>query len=392
MKIKNICLIADGYPSEDRVVNAFVENLVNEFIDQGINCVVIAPQSLTKALIRMHKLLPSKRSRKTTQGNEVTIFSPKYFSFTCRKILNINLAKLTLRHFRKAAEKVFKKIQKEIKFDVVYGHFIFESGIVANYLGQKYQIPSFFAYGENTTYTIDYLGSHETKKLLEGVKGAVSVSTENKNVLLKNDIVSEAKVSVFPNAINSAIFFQKDKLQLRKKYGIDQNIFIVAFVGRFLPVKGPDRLASAIAKIDHQDVYSFFIGTGPVEPNCSNILFKGSLEHSLISDYLSMADVFVLPTLAEGCCNAIIEAMACGLPIVSSNLSFNDDILDSSNSIRIDSLDIDKISAAIDTLYNDVNLRLELSAGALKTAEKLNITNRAKNIIQYMEERISDND
>ena len=50
MSLKKICVIADGYPSEHRVVNAFVETLVNEIVDQGVECCVIAPQSISNYL------------------------------------------------------------------------------------------------------------------------------------------------------------------------------------------------------------------------------------------------------------------------------------------------------------------------------------------------------
>ena len=104
---------------------------------------------------------------------------------------------------------------------------------------------------------------------------------------------------------------------------------------------------------------------------------------------LSAADVFVLPTLSEGCCNAIIEAMACGLPIISSNLPFNDDILWDDNSIRIDPMNIDDIRNAISLLKEDQQMRENFSKASLKHAASLNIEKRAKNILEFMSERIS---
>ena len=92
---------------------------------------------------------------------------------------------------------------------------------------------------------------------------------------------------------------------------------------------------------------SIFIGSGEQTPEIDGILFCGKLPHDQIVHYLNAADVFVLPTLAEGCSNAIIEAMACGLPIISSDLPFNDDILDAENSIRVNSLDVESIAEAI---------------------------------------------
>lgn len=85
--------------------------------------------------------------------------------------------------------------------------------------------------------------------------------------------------------------------------------------------------------------------------------------------YLNAADFFVLPTLAEGCCNAIIEALACGLPVISSNLPFNDDILDENNSIKINPMDIQALRESMTMLIEDELLRNRLSDGALRQAK-----------------------
>ena len=141
-------------------------------------------------------------------------------------------------------------------------------------------------------------------------------------------------------------------------------------------------MSKAIDKLN--GVNSFFIGSGEEEPNCKGILFSGRLPHKDIVKYLNAADVFVLPTLAEGCSNAIVEAMACGLPIISSNLPFNDDILDESCSIRIDPMNIEEIKNAIQMLLQDQSLLKKLSEGAIKRADSLTIETRAENILEFM--------
>jgi glycosyltransferase involved in cell wall biosynthesis len=102
-----------------------------------------------------------------------------------------------------------------------------------------------------------------------------------------------------------------------------------------------------------------------------------------------MADVFCLPTLQEGCCNAIVEALACGLPVISSDRSFNYDILNESNSILIDPIDEDAIAVALRSLYEDKALRAQLSQGALIAGESLTIDERAKKVLSFIDERIN---
>ncbi len=390
MEIKSICFIASGYPSETYVVNAFVETLVNAITDLGVQCTVIAPQSVSNAMIRKHKLLPYKRERKTPNGNTVTVYTPKYLSASNVKLGALNTSEINLANFRRAAEKTFCSLLSEQKFDAIYGHFIFASGISANYLGKKYGIPAFFAYGENTTYTIDYLGEDKTRRLLEGVCGAIAVSSDNARVLKQKRILGEDRVAVFPNAVDTGTFCKRDKREARRALGFPEEAFIVIFVGRFLEVKGPNRLSEAITQLNDDNIYSVFLGSGPLKPTCENILFCDTVSHDKIAEYLAAADVFALPSLAEGCCNAIVEAMACGLPIISSDRPFNEDILNSENAVLIDPCSAEELNQAIAKLRDDKQLRERMGEKSLLMSQNLRIENRARGILSFMSSRMTE--
>ena len=109
--------------------------------------------------------------------------------------------------------------------------------------------------------------------------------------------------------------------------------------------------------------------------------------HEEMPALLSACDVFVLPTLIEGSCNALVEAMACGLPIVSSTGEFNDDVLDESMSIRIDPLDVAAIRAAIVRLRDDPALRARMAAEALRRSRLFDVDDRARRMLAFMAER-----
>lgn len=384
--IKNICIISKKYSSDKQVGYAFLEQLVNKFRDYDINCYVISPQSITRSIKHKTPLNKKMYYRYNENNKAVTVYSPYYLTYS-NFVERINY--VNLNNFRKATEKMFKKLNKKNKIDVIYAQFIYPSAIVANELGKKYNIPVFFAYGEDTSYSIDYFGKTKTKELLDGITGVISVSSSNKKRLLDNDIVNEDLIEVFPNGINKNIFYKKDKKEMRTKLGFSDSDFIVAFVGRFIKEKGISRLCDALKRIDNDNIKAIFIGSGSIKPDYNNIIFCGNLEHNLIPDYLSASDIFVLPTSAEGCSNAIIEALACGLPVISSNKSFNDEILNDNCSIRIDEMNIDEIKNAIEELYNNQKKRDRFSKEAIKKANQLDLNDRAKKILKYMEHKIN---
>jgi len=141
--------------------------------------------------------------------------------------------------------------------------------------------------------------------------------------------------------------------------------------------------------LDDPSIRAMFIGSGPQSPDYKYTILQGFVKHDILPNYLGCADVFVLPTHNEGCSNSIIEAMACGLPIISSDKSFNYDILDDSNSLLINPNDIGEIAKAIKKIKNNNKLKLELSENALLTGSKLSIERRAEKIIEYIRLQIN---
>lgn len=373
----HICFITNKYPNsiEPNVV-VFLQQLVSAISAENVKCTVICPIQVN--LYPKLKILPYKRVDHY-RGTDIEVFFPRYYGLGMTDILGINPARITTHFFEKAAEKVL--VSLESKPDFLYGHFVTPSAIACARLGRKYAIPTFFAYGEATFMTINAFGRKKVKKELSSISGVVAVSTQNKEMI--SEFVPEGITEVFPNAIDQNVFYPRNREDARKKYGIASDAFVVSFVGSFDERKGINRLCEAIDRFNGR-VKVICAGKGALDPVSKNCIFKGPVLHDDLPMFLSASDIFVLPSRNEGCCNAIVEALACGLPIVSSNRSFNDDILDSSNSIRIDPDNIDEIFNAIEKLAEDPDYRKELSLGSLKRAATLTLEQRAQNIISFM--------
>lgn len=380
-------LFVGMYPNEvNKYRNVFFQNLIFAIADKGMECTVISPVPVTKYRGRLREI-PQKTIHKTSKGNDVTVYYPRYISASSKQIGKFNTEVLSEKFFENAAIKVAKKLEND--FDFVYGHFILYGGLAAIKIGNMLGIPSFFAYGE-CDFKTEVGNSYGIPKAKEikGLTGIISVSKKNTKELEKLGFVKNIPIITVPNSTDLSLFYKMDKVECRKKLGIPKNQYVVGFVGGFIERKGDKRLLEAVRQID--DTYVAFAGRGEDKPSGNRVVFCNAMEHEQIPILLNAVDVFALPTLAEGSCNAIVEAMACGLPIVSSNLPFNDDILDDKNSIRINPMSVDEIRDAIARL-KDSDIREKMGNNAWQTAQGLSIEARAEKILMFIDEQMKNN-
>ncbi|HWQ89325.1 MAG TPA: glycosyltransferase family 4 protein [Desulfitobacteriaceae bacterium] len=377
--MRSICFISAFYPTViSPTSHVFVRNLVWGLADQGVECSVISPVAIN--LNYKYASLPKVTEERTPSGSVVKLYFPRFISFGQRKLAGFKTTHLTTQLFHNAVRKQFREFEE--KPEVVYGHFITPAGITAARIGREFGIPAFAAYGESTPWSINNYGLNSVVKELETLSGIVSVSSNNKDTLKNLGILNEDKIAVFPNAIDSSRYYPRDKAEARKKFGFPQDAFIVAFVGQFSERKGVLRVAEALDGLEGVSV--IYAGKGEQTPNNSNILHCGLVKPEEIPVFLSTADAFLLPTLNEGCCNAIVEAMACGLPVISSNLPFNFDILSKDTACLIDPSNVAEIRQAVLKLKEDQHLRANNRAASLARASMLSQKNRANNIWNWI--------
>ncbi|MDO9491619.1 glycosyltransferase family 4 protein [Acetobacterium sp.] len=382
MQKKHICFVVPNYPTQNDPVYTFVRELVCSIAERGYPCSVIAPQSISKKLLKKKSARPQFWQDYVKEGVWVDVYQPRVLSFSNLKIFGRNLSALFA---QKAVIRVFSKIRP--RPDIIYAHF-WHSGVTAGIISKMYEIPFFVATGESKIWVESLFTRKTIQKSLADINGVICVSTKNMDESIELKLASRNKMIVIPNAIDPEKFYKIDKREIRNKLGFSADDFIVSFMGSFDQRKGILRLSEAVKQVEQTK--AIFIGSGDLTPTGDEIVFMGKLPHNQICEYLNCTDAFVLPTLAEGCSNAILEAMACGLPIISSDLSFNDDILNDLYAIRVDSMDIVAIAGAIRTLKNDENQRKRMATSALAQSQEYHINNRAEKILGFINNAIND--
>lgn len=379
--IKKIVIVAEAYPTDDDPVYTFIRPVACGLADLGVEIVVISPQSITNAIKRRVKIRPYYWTDYTDQGNKIHIYQPRHISVSMLKYKDCLISQ---RFYETALRRAFKKLN--IKPDLVYAHF-WESVVAASYAIGENNIPLVAVSGEERVAIFEKYPRKHVEAISKKVKGMICVSTKNLEECMSLGLVhNKLKTIILPNSINSKIFYPLSQKEAREKLHLDPNYKIAIFVGEFSNRKGVNRVLEAAKSIP--ELKLILIGSGDPLIESDQILYCGTLPHYIIPLYLNASDFFVLPTLAEGCCNAIVEALACGLPIISSDRSFNYDILDDSNSILINPNNTDEIADALRKLYYSPDLCESLSKGALTTSKALRIEERVQKIKQFLDDII----
>ena len=385
--VMKILVSANNYPTPEYPLQAFIGVLCEELTRQGHEVTVIAGQTLAAKVFQYHRWLPyhSQFRVRTVFGEKcINVYRPKIFAITTSRLKRLFYYLAAL-----ATNKTANSIDSD--FDCVYCHFWSSADKILSYVSNK-KIPMFVASGEDVIHKSRFVNQKRIDKINKLTKGVICVSTKNKVESIEKGFSDANRCIVLPNAVDNSVFQKMTRSDIRQELGIPLDAFVVVYCGRFNNRKGAFRLEGALNEIADDNIKSIFIGlpeSGQTRtPKCRGLHFCGALPHEDIGLYLNAADVFVLPSLAEGCSNSIVEAMACGLPIISSDLSFNYDILDESNAILIDPNSVTAIKEAILKLRSNGELCKIMSESSLNKARNLTIEKRVASIVDFIESNL----
>ncbi|MEM4522381.1 MAG: glycosyltransferase family 4 protein [candidate division WOR-3 bacterium] len=143
----------------------------------------------------------------------------------------------------------------------------------------------------------------------------------------------------FPTRVNTDIFKPRDMKECRKILNLDPNKLIIVTVGRISKVKGWDFLLETLSLIKEKkpNVLLVFVGDGEDKNKLidyssnkglqNNIIITGAIDASTVSLWINAAELVWVGSTLEGWSLAMLEAIACGKPIVSTNVSGAKDLI-----------------------------------------------------------------
>lgn len=206
------------------------------------------------------------------------------------------------------------------------------------------------------------------KWTLNAADAVLCYTDEEKKELINSLSIDEEKIFIIPNGVNLGIFYP-DPVELEDHYPT------LLWIGRIVKGKGVHFLIQATALILREipNIRLKIIGEGPEKEKMEELIKKLNLEDAIsISDYVNYqnlpdiyreSDIFILPSMNEGVPKTVLEAMACGKPIVISEFSHLRELI-SDSGLMFQKGDIYALAGAILKLMNNETLRKEYGKNA----------------------------
>lgn len=172
----------------------------------------------------------------------------------------------------------------------------------------------------------------------------------------------------------------------------------ILFVGRLHQIKGLNYLIKAFSYLNQKYASSrlIIVGDGEIKDDLivlarkkgclDDVEFVGEVNHDRLHKYYQKSDIFVLPSLSEGLSNVLMEAMACGLPVVTTNVGGNPELIkDKKGGFLVKPKEVNEISKAIQELIEKPKLRKDMGKFNREYVKQYDQKNILKNKLEVLE-------
>jgi glycosyltransferase involved in cell wall biosynthesis len=220
-------------------------------------------------------------------------------------------------------------------FHLALSAWIYPDSCAVALLAEEFKFPFFsIAQGSDVHQYLQVRPRREIiSQLMPQARGIVTRSAELARLLGESGLPKD-RLHPILNGIDFERFRPGDVMQVRQELGLPVNQRIVLFVGNFEPIKNPVLLVEAFGRVCEDDRFAnallVFVGGGSLEGEINfhsergvssgRVLVAGRMSPEMVAKFMQAADVLCVPSNDEGVPNVILEAFACGVPVVATRV------------------------------------------------------------------------
>ena len=236
-----------------------------------------------------------------------------------------------------------RRLRRSFRFDLIDAHFAYPDGFAGCLLAKVFRCPVIVTLrGTIGKLSKFVLRRVQIQWVLRTAARVIAVSDSLGSIANSLGAAPE-KMRVIPNGVDTTTFHPSDREGARKRLGFPLNETVILSVGALSERKGHHRVLQVLPRIAEKrpDVRYVVVGEAGVEGNIEPLLSRlskelgvqdrvrlvGARPHEEIAQWLAAADVFCLATSNEGMANVILESLACGVPVVTTQVGGNAELI-----------------------------------------------------------------
>lgn len=253
---------------------------------------------------------------------------------------------------------------RQFKPDVMLGYWVYPDGYAALRTARSLNIPCVIGALGSDIHVRSGINDRMTRLAIEGADALVTVSEAMRQYAIQEFDAAPERVHTVVNGFNTAVFRPLDGAATRAKHGVKPDEKLIVYVGRFVEAKGMRELIEAFQNLAARDarVTLALVGDGTMKDAliemvrstglAGRVHLPGGQPPEVVAEWINAANLLTLPSWSEGYPNVVVEAVACGRPVVATDVGGVKEILNASNGVMVPARDANALARAFEDVLN----------------------------------------
>ena len=241
--------------------------------------------------------------------------------------------------------------------DVILSYWLYPDAFGAQRVARALRLP-FVAGARGSDIRVrDAISRRLTRPVVRGADRLLVVSADLGRLAVSDYGADAARVRVIANGCDAAIFHLRDRADARRRCGVADEAELVLYVGRLVAEKGLRELVEAMRRLRLQRPRAelVLVGDGPLHAElaaaagdpANGLRLAGAQAAPQVAEWMAAANLVTLPSYSEGHPNVLVEALACGRPVVATAVGGIPEVVDAASGVLVPARDASALAEGL---------------------------------------------
>ncbi len=243
--------------------------------------------------------------------------------------------------------------------DVVLAYWVYPDGYAGLKVARRLDVPCVVGALGSDIHVRSGMNARLTRHTIAEADALLTVSEAMRRHAIEDFGARPHDTHTIVNGFNTSVFGLGDRAAARARFGIGETDRVVVYVGRFVEAKGLRELMSAFRSMAAQDpaLKLVLIGDGVMKDAldeligqsgaADRVVMVGGVPPATVAQWICASDVLTLPSWSEGYPNVVVEALACGRPVVATDVGGTRELVNDDTGLLIPPRDVEALSGAL---------------------------------------------